>query len=88
MSSFQVDGADRCELKIRAIDLLTLNHEKALQLMLEQKAIQKWIRNGVSRTKYEWYPDCRAIMHIFTNIKVKPTKSVENKDKIENKVSQ
>lgn len=87
MICFQVDGADRCELKIKAIDLLTLNQEKALQLMLEQKAIQKWIRNGILRTKYEWYPDCRAIMHIYTNIKVKPKTSVDI-EVIENKVSQ
>lgn len=72
-----MDGADRCELKIKAIDLITLDQEKALQLMLQQESIQKWIRNGISRTKYEWYPDCRAILHIYTNRKVKPKKSVD-----------
>ncbi|KOB65649.1 Leucyl-tRNA synthetase, partial [Operophtera brumata] len=82
----KVDGADRCELKIKATDLLTLDHEKALQLMLEQEAIQKRIGNGILRTKYEWYPDCRAILHITTNRKVKPKKPVD--EIVENIVSQ
>lgn len=85
--TFQVDGADRCELKIKSIDLLTLDQEKALQLMLEQEAIQKRIRNGILRTKYEWYPYCRAILHITTNRKVKPKKPVDL-EIVENIVSQ
>lgn len=82
-----MDGADRCELKIKASDLLTLDKEKALQLMLEQEPVQKRIRNGILRTKYEWYPDCRAILHIYTNRKVKPKKSVDVEE-VKNIVSQ
>lgn len=73
-----MDGADRCELKIKALDLINLNHEKALELMLNQEAIQKRIKSGILRTNYEWYPDCRAILHIYTNRKVKPVELVED----------
>ncbi|XP_041975522.1 probable leucine--tRNA ligase, mitochondrial [Aricia agestis] len=67
--SFQckVDGADRCELKIEASKLPHLTEEKALQAMLQEESVQKTLRHGILRTKYELYPDCRAILHIYTN---------------------
>lgn len=63
----QVDGADRAELKINACDLPHLSHDKALQAMLNEIRVQKLIKSGIARSNYEFYPDCRAILHIYTN---------------------
>lgn len=69
----KVDGADRCELKVEARDLMNLQEDQALQMMLKEEAIKRSTRRGIHRTKYELYPDCRAILHIFTNRKEKST---------------
>lgn len=62
---FQVDGADRCELKIKARDLNILSHEKALQVMLNEESVKRRLKTDIHKTKFELYPDCRAILHIF-----------------------
>lgn len=67
----QVDGADRCELKIKARDLSNLSHEKALQIMLNEDSVKKRLKTDIHRTKFELYPDCRAILHIFPKKKQK-----------------
>lgn len=72
----KVDGADRCELKIKAAELNNLHEERALQVMLNEESVQKWTRRGVLRQKYELYPGCRAILHIFTNKKQKQVEEV------------
>ncbi|XP_075972098.1 leucyl-tRNA synthetase, mitochondrial [Anticarsia gemmatalis] len=74
----KVDGADRCELKIEAKNLINVKHDDALQMMINEEAIKKTIRRGIHKTKYEHYPDCRAILHIFTNRKVKSEKEAES----------
>ncbi|XP_034833133.1 probable leucine--tRNA ligase, mitochondrial isoform X1 [Maniola hyperantus] len=67
--SFQckVDGADRCDLKIEATKLKNLDLEQAVHLMVREKTVAERITHGISKTKYELYPDCRAILHIYTN---------------------
>ncbi|XP_026731314.1 probable leucine--tRNA ligase, mitochondrial [Trichoplusia ni] len=67
----KVDGADRCELKIKARDLSNLSHEKALQIMLNEDSVKKRLKTDIHRTKFELYPDCRAILHIFPKKKQK-----------------
>lgn len=74
----QVDGADRCELKMEPKHLNNLQQEKALQLMLNEEVIKKFVKTGIHKTKYELYPDCRAILHIFTNRVQKPQKVQES----------
>ncbi|XP_072943956.1 leucine--tRNA ligase, mitochondrial [Epargyreus clarus] len=78
--SFQckVDGTDRCDLKIKAADLSNLKEEEALQMMLDQESVAKRIKSDIINTKYELYPDCRAILHIYT--RRKETKPVEEKE--------
>ncbi|CAB3240586.1 unnamed protein product [Arctia plantaginis] len=75
----KVDGADRCELKIEAKNLPNLQQDDALQMMLNEEAIKKTTKRGIYKTKYELYPDCRAILHIFTNRK---EKAVQVKDSL------
>lgn len=41
--------------------------EKALEMVLKEKTVTNRIKNGIYKTKYELYPDCRAILYIFTN---------------------
>lgn len=74
----KVDGADRCELKIEARHLRNLQHERALEMMLNEVAIQKTTKRGIHKTKFELYPDCRAILNIFTNRKEKPAEVKES----------
>ncbi|XP_023939473.1 probable leucine--tRNA ligase, mitochondrial [Bicyclus anynana] len=71
--SFQckVDGADRCDLKIEAAKLKSLDLNEALQIVLGEKAVIERIKHGIIKTKYELYPDCRAILHIYTNRQAK-----------------
>ncbi|CAH0724818.1 unnamed protein product, partial [Brenthis ino] len=82
--SFQckVDGIDRCELKVEAQELPSINAEKALQMMLEQKAVADRIKTNITRTKYELYPDCRAILHIYTDRHVKPKQKDSKEEEI------
>ncbi|KAJ0182554.1 hypothetical protein K1T71_001923 [Dendrolimus kikuchii] len=68
----KVDGADVCDLKIKASDLVNLNYEHALQLMLDQEVVQRRLTAGILKTNYELYPGCRAILNIFTNRTQKP----------------
>lgn len=75
---FQVDGVHRCDLKIPALELPYLTEEKAFEMMTKQEAIAKRLKRGVQRTKYELYPDCRAILNIFTKQNIaKPKKQLE-----------
>ncbi|XP_026759169.2 leucine--tRNA ligase, mitochondrial isoform X1 [Galleria mellonella] len=71
----KVDGADRCDLKIRATELDNLSQEQALRMMLNQESVSNRIKNEISRTKYELYPGCRAILHIFTKKQQKKPKN-------------
>nr|XP_021187307.2 probable leucine--tRNA ligase, mitochondrial [Helicoverpa armigera] len=73
----KVDGADRCELKIKAIDLVNLDHEKALQIMLNEESVQQRLKSDIHKTKFELYPYCRAILHIFPKKNVKQIKVAE-----------
>ncbi|CAH0695173.1 unnamed protein product [Spodoptera exigua] len=61
----KVDGADRCELKLKSSDLLSLTHEKAVQMMLNQESVKKRLTTEIHKTKFELYPHCRAILHIY-----------------------
>lgn len=72
----QVDGADRCDLKIIGHELNNMTEEKALEIMLKEKLVKDRIKTDIIKTKYELYPDCRAILHIFTerSSKVKKNK--------------
>ena len=74
---FQVDGADRCELKIKASDLSKLSHEKALQMMLNEESVKKRLKNEIHKTKFELFPYCRAILHIYPKKKLKQVEAVE-----------
>ncbi|XP_039757439.1 probable leucine--tRNA ligase, mitochondrial isoform X2 [Pararge aegeria] len=67
----KVDGADRCDLKIEANKLNSLDLDRVLQIVIEEKGVAERIKHGILRTKYELYPNCRAILHIFTNRKAK-----------------
>ncbi|KAJ8735536.1 hypothetical protein PYW07_007156 [Mythimna separata] len=74
----KVDGADRCDLKIKASDLLKLSHEKALQMMLNEESVKKRLKtNEILKTKFELFPYCRAILHIYPK-KVKKVAVEEN----------
>ncbi|XP_021187307.3 probable leucine--tRNA ligase, mitochondrial [Helicoverpa armigera] len=73
----KVDGADRCELKIKASDLVNLDHEKALQIMLNEESVQQRLKSDIHKTKFELYPYCRAILHIFPKKNVKQIKVAE-----------
>lgn len=64
---FQVDGADRCDLKIKSVDLENLKKEDALDMVLNEKSVAKWVATGIARTQYDVFPGCRAILQIFTN---------------------
>lgn len=70
----QVDGADRCDLKVESIELENLKEEGALQMVLKEKSVAKWVTTGIARTQYDVYPGCRAILHIITNRHVKKPK--------------
>ncbi|XP_049881347.1 probable leucine--tRNA ligase, mitochondrial isoform X2 [Pectinophora gossypiella] len=72
----KIDGADRCELKIKASDLENLSEDKALQMMIKEQKVSKRLKTGILKTKYELYPGCRAILHIFTN---RPTQPIQEK---------
>lgn len=63
---FQVDGMDKCHIKMTSSELLHLNEEKALQIMLNQESVQKSVKRGILSNRFELYPDCRAILNIFT----------------------
>lgn len=39
----------------------------ALEIMLKEKAVVNRVKRGILKTKYELYPNCRAILHIYTN---------------------
>ncbi|CAG4978926.1 unnamed protein product [Parnassius apollo] len=43
----KVDGADRCDLKIKAEELTKIDHEKALQMMLQQDSVSKRITKDI-----------------------------------------
>lgn len=73
---FQVDGADRCELKIKASDLLKLTHEEALQIMLNEEPVKQRLKSDIHKTKFELYPHCRAILHIYPKRKVKQVEAI------------
>ncbi|KAM3967920.1 LOW QUALITY PROTEIN: leucyl-tRNA synthetase, mitochondrial [Aphomia sociella] len=75
----KVDGADRCDLKIKASELDNLSQEQALQMMLNQEVISNRIKTGIHRTKYESYPGCRAILHIFTKKRDRKGKEEDRK---------
>ncbi|XP_026492706.2 leucine--tRNA ligase, mitochondrial [Vanessa tameamea] len=81
--SFQckVDGADRCELKIPAVELNEVSSEEALEIMLKEKTIANRVKKGILKTKYELYPNCRAILHIYTNRNLQP-KQKKEEDKL------
>lgn len=74
---FQVDGVDRCDLKITAPVLDCLGQEQAIQIMLEQEKVSNRLKKGIVKTHYELYPGCRAILHIFTDRSVKKKKEIE-----------
>lgn len=80
----QVDGADRCDLKVKSIELDNLTEEGALHMVLEEKSVAKWVTTGIARTKYLIYPGCRAILHIFTNRHVTKPKLQDKNDVKEN----
>ncbi|CAG4964973.1 unnamed protein product [Colias eurytheme] len=67
--SFQckVDGAPLCDLKIVASELPNLTEEKAIDMVLRDQGVIKRTKRGIQRFQYELYPDCRAILNIFTN---------------------
>uniref|UniRef100_A0A2A4JI67 leucine--tRNA ligase n=1 Tax=Heliothis virescens TaxID=7102 RepID=A0A2A4JI67_HELVI len=73
----KVDGADRCELKIKASELLNLDHEKALQMMLNEESVQKRLKSDIHKTKFELFPYCRAILHIYPKKQSKQIKAAE-----------
>lgn len=68
---FQVDGADKCDLKVKPAELEKLNSERALKLVISEESVAKRLSPGISRTEFELYPGCRAILHIFTKRKPK-----------------
>lgn len=70
----QVDGADRCDLKVKSIELENLKEEGALHMALKEKSVATWVTTGIARTQYNVYPGCRAILYIFTNRHVKKSK--------------
>ncbi|CAH2050359.1 unnamed protein product, partial [Iphiclides podalirius] len=72
----KVDGADRCDLKIKAEELLHIDEAKALEIMLKQEPVAKRVKREIVRTKYDLFPYCRAILYIYTNRNV-------NKKKVE-----
>lgn len=72
-----MDGADRCELKIKASDLVNLDHERALQIMLNEESVQQRLKSDIHKTKFELYPYCRAILHIFPKKNIKQIKVAE-----------
>lgn len=39
----------------------------ALEIMLKEKAVVNRVKRGILKTKYELYPNSRAILHIYTN---------------------
>lgn len=63
----QVDGADRCDIKVKSIELENLTEGGALHMVLKEKSVAKWVTSGIARTEYFFYPGCRSILHIFTN---------------------
>ncbi|XP_032528867.2 probable leucine--tRNA ligase, mitochondrial [Danaus plexippus] len=71
----KVDGADRCDLKIIGHELNNMTEEKALEIMLKEKLVKDRIKTDIIKTKYELYPDCRAILHIFTERSAKVKKN-------------
>ncbi|XP_063821308.1 leucine--tRNA ligase, mitochondrial [Ostrinia nubilalis] len=79
----KVDGADRCEIKIKSIYLKEINQETALGMMINKEPVAKWIKTNIIRTKFELYPGCRAILHISTNRQQKVKKS-DTKVKVSN----
>ncbi|CAG9796636.1 unnamed protein product [Diatraea saccharalis] len=74
----KVDGADRCDLKINAAELIKLDLENALNIVVKEESVAKRIKSGIFKTKYELYPGCRAILHIFTNRKLKMKEECED----------
>ncbi|CAK1539968.1 unnamed protein product [Leptosia nina] len=62
----KVDGAPICDLKILATELPYITKEKALEMVMKEEPVNKRLRRDIKRIKYELYPDCRAILHIFT----------------------
>ncbi|XP_068626458.1 leucine--tRNA ligase, mitochondrial [Battus philenor] len=74
----KVDGADRCDLKVKAEELSNLNQEQALQIMLRQESVAKRIERGIAKINYELYPNCRAILNIYTNRILKKEKIQDN----------
>ncbi|CAH2102578.1 unnamed protein product [Euphydryas editha] len=79
--SFQckVDGADRCELKIAATELNGITSERALEIMLKEKTVVNRVKRGILKTKYELYPNCRAILYIYTNRDLQAKQKKEEK---------
>ncbi|XP_047525766.1 probable leucine--tRNA ligase, mitochondrial [Pieris napi] len=78
--SFQckVDGVHRCDLKIPAYELPRLTEQQALEIMSKEQVIAKRLKRGILKTKFELYPDCRAILNIFTKQNIsKQTKQLE-----------
>lgn len=49
--------------------------------MLKEKAVVNRVKRGILKTKYELYPNSRAILHIYTN------RDLQAKHKKEEKLS-
>ncbi|XP_053617053.1 leucine--tRNA ligase, mitochondrial [Plodia interpunctella] len=83
----KVDGADRCDLKIKAVDLNTLSKEQALKLALSEEPVINRLKSGILRVQYELYPGCRAILKIFSNRNVNKPKLEENTESVKHKIN-
>ncbi|KAL4712768.1 hypothetical protein ACJJTC_008065 [Scirpophaga incertulas] len=62
-----VDGADRCDLKMKAMHLNNLDSSQALNIMIKEESVAKRIKTGILKSKFHLYPGCRAILYIYTN---------------------
>lgn len=64
-------------MKVEAFKLRSLDSEKALEIMVKEKPVAERLKHGILRTKFELYPDCRAILHIYTNRQAKKKQKLE-----------
>lgn len=54
-----------------------MSENEAINMMVKQENVAKRLTKGILRTKFELYPGCRAILHIFTKREAKKVKVVE-----------
>ncbi|RVE41321.1 hypothetical protein evm_014029 [Chilo suppressalis] len=57
----KVDGADRCDLKIKAADLEKLDSKNAINMAVRQDAIADRIKAGISKTKAQSWTLIRTL---------------------------